>query len=108
MNPWPIVATAGAIAAAGVTSWGAVSASSELFGPTVRLTANPKALALTFDDGPNPAVTPRLLDLLDRHSARATFFVIGKFARTCPDLVREIAARGHLLGNHSETHPNLF
>jgi peptidoglycan-N-acetylglucosamine deacetylase len=48
-----------------------------------------------------------LLDLLARHDVRATFFLIGRFARRCPELVREIAARGHALGNHTETHPNL-
>ena len=106
MNPWPIAISTG-VAAAAAAAWGSVSASAELFGPTVRRTTSPKTLALTFDDGPNPAVTPGLLDVLDRHSARATFFLIGKFARACPDLVREIAARGHLLGNHTETHPNL-
>ena len=108
MNPWPIVVSAGAVTAAGITAWGAVGPSAELFGPTVRHTANTKTLALTFDDGPNPAITPRLLDLFDRHSVRATFFLIGKFARACPDLVREMAARGHLLGNHTDTHPNLI
>ena len=109
MNPLPIVVAAGAAAAAaGIAAWGAVDASSELFGPTVRHTDSARKLALTFDDGPNPAVTPRLLDLFDRHSARATFFLIGKFVRACPDLVREISARGHLLGNHTDTHANLF
>ena len=108
LNPWPIVVTAGAATAAGTTAWGAVAASSELFGPTVRHTSSARKVALTFDDGPNPAVTPRLLDLFDRHAVRATFFLIGKFARACPDLVREISARGHSLGNHTETHANLF
>jgi peptidoglycan/xylan/chitin deacetylase (PgdA/CDA1 family) len=65
-------------------------------------------VALTFDDGPNPSITPKLLDLLNRYHASATFFVIGRFARECPELVREIAARGHVIGNHTETHPNLF
>ena len=74
----------------------------------MRHTASAKKIALTFDDGPNPAVTPRLLELFDRHSVRATFFLIGKFARACPDLVREISARGHLLGNHTDTHANLI
>jgi peptidoglycan/xylan/chitin deacetylase (PgdA/CDA1 family) len=64
-------------------------------------------MALTFDDGPNPAVTPRLLDLLSRHNVRANFFLIGKFVRACPALTAEIAARGHAIGNHTETHPNL-
>lgn len=107
MNPWPI-AMISATAVAGITAWGAVAPSSELFGPTIRHTNSPKKIALTFDDGPNPRVTPKLLELFDRHSVRATFFVIGKFARACPDLVREIPARGHLLGNHTETHGNLF
>ena len=108
MNPFPIVVTASAAACAGIGAWGAVAASSELFGPTVRHTSSARKIALTFDDGPNPAVTPRLLELFDRHSVRATFFLIGKFARVCPDLVREISARGHLLGNHTNTHANLF
>jgi peptidoglycan/xylan/chitin deacetylase (PgdA/CDA1 family) len=96
------------VSAAGVAAWGAVSPSAELFGPTVRHTATTKTLALTFDDGPNPAITPQLLDLFDRHSVRATFFLIGRFARACPDLVKEISARGHLLGNHTDTHANLI
>src|SRR5467141_266251 len=108
LDPLPIVLSAGVATAAGIGTWGAVGPSSELFGPTVRHTASVEALALTFDDGPNPAVTPKLLDLFDRHSVRVTFFLIGKFARACPDLVREISARGHLLGNHTETHANLI
>jgi peptidoglycan-N-acetylglucosamine deacetylase len=108
LNPLPILVTAGAAAVAGIAAWGAVAKSSELYGPTIRHTDSANKLALTFDDGPNPAVTPQLLDLFDRHSVQATFFLIGKFARACPDLVREIAARGHLLGNHSDTHANLF
>ena len=99
---------AGVAAAAGSAAWGAVAPSSEMYGPTVQHTDAAKKIALTFDDGPNPAVTPRLLELFDRHSVRATFFLIGKFARACPDLVREISARGHLLGNHTETHANLI
>jgi peptidoglycan/xylan/chitin deacetylase (PgdA/CDA1 family) len=108
VNSWIIGASATALAAAGAAAWGAVSSSSELFGPTVRRTASGRKIALTFDDGPNPAVTPQLLDLFERHSIRATFFLIGTFARACPDLVREISARGHALGNHTDTHPNLF
>jgi peptidoglycan/xylan/chitin deacetylase (PgdA/CDA1 family) len=106
LNPWPILV--GAVAAAGSAAWGAVAPSSELYGPTVRHTPSAKTLALTFDDGPNPAVTPRLLDLFDRYSVRATFFLIGKFAWACPDLVREISVRGHSLGNHTDTHANLI
>ena len=108
MNPWPIAASAGVLAAAGIATWGAVAPWSELYGPTVRHTSSPRKIALTFDDGPNPAVTPRLLELFDRYSARATFFLIGKFARACPDLAKEISARGHVLGNHTDSHANLI
>ena len=108
MNLLPAMVSSGAAAAAGIAAWGAVAPSSELFGPTVRHTASSRKIALTFDDGPNPAVTPRLLELFDRNSVRATFFLIGKFARACPELVKEISGRGHLIGNHSDTHANLF
>lgn len=79
-----------------------------MFGRTLRRTSSPKKLAITFDDGPNPAITPKLLDLFDLHSGHATFFLIGDFVRQCPELARETAARGHSLGNHTYTHPNLF
>lgn len=107
MNPAFIAAPAVA-AAAGVIAYGAAYPQAQLFGPTVRHTNAPMQLAITFDDGPNPAITPQLLDLLDRFGARATFFVVGRFVRQCPELLRETAARGHSIGNHSETHANLF
>ncbi len=94
--------------AAALIAYGAVNPRSELFGPTVRGTNSPRRLAITFDDGPNPKVTPDLLKLLKRYQARATFFVIGRFARECPELVREIGDRGHAIGNHTQTHANLF
>jgi len=111
MNHWLIAAPAvltTAAAAAGIAAYGAVYPRSQLFGRTVSRTNSPRKLALTFDDGPNPAITPKLLDLLDRFKARATFFVIGKHARECPDLLKETAARGHVIGNHTDAHPNLF
>jgi peptidoglycan-N-acetylglucosamine deacetylase len=107
VNPWSIVVPAAAGVAAGACVWGAVYPTSELFGRTLHHTARRSAMALTFDDGPNPSITPRLLELLERHGVRATFFVVGRFARACPELVREIAARGHVIGNHTESHPNL-
>lgn len=61
---------------------------------------------LTIDDGPDPEDTPRLLDLLDAHGAKATFFVIGRKARQHPDLIREMVRRGHEIGNHTQTHPS--
>ncbi|QEL65523.1 polysaccharide deacetylase [Oryzomicrobium terrae] len=65
-------------------------------------------VALTIDDGPDPAVTPRVLDLLDRYQAKATFFCIGTRAAAHPDLVRAIVARGHQVENHSQGHPLHF
>jgi peptidoglycan/xylan/chitin deacetylase (PgdA/CDA1 family) len=109
MNPWIIAGPAIlSTAAAGLGAYGAAYPRSQLFGRTVCRTNSPRKLALTFDDGPNPAITPKLLDLLDRFKVRATFFVIGKHARECPDLLKETAARGHVIGNHTDAHPNLF
>jgi peptidoglycan/xylan/chitin deacetylase (PgdA/CDA1 family) len=64
--------------------------------------------ALTFDDGPDPATTPRVLDVLDQVGAKATFFVIVRKAEAHPELVREILARGHSVGLHSYAHDRLF
>jgi len=66
--------------------------------------AGMESIALTFDDGPSPSSTPILLDLLDRHSLQATFFVVGEKAAKYPELITEIIARGHTLGNHSWSH----
>lgn len=63
-----------------------------------------KRVLLTFDDGPNPEVTTRVLDRLEVHDAKAVFFVIGRHARRAPHLVREIVRRGHIVGNHSHLH----
>jgi peptidoglycan/xylan/chitin deacetylase (PgdA/CDA1 family) len=93
------------VAIAGTLAWGALSPESQLFGRTLIAPSRPEEFALTFDDGPNPSVTPHLLDVLERAKVRATFFLIGNFVRQCPELVREIAARGHLIGNHTMTHP---
>jgi len=66
-----------------------------------------KELALTYDDGPNDPHTLRLLDVLARHDVRATFFLIGRFVQQRPDIARRISAAGHVIGNHSFTHPLL-
>ena len=67
-----------------------------------------REIAITIDDGPDPEVTPAVLDLLDRHGARATFFCIAEHARAHRALCREIAARGHSVQNHSDCHPHSF
>jgi peptidoglycan/xylan/chitin deacetylase (PgdA/CDA1 family) len=73
-----------------------------------RAAAQRGEVALTFDDGPDPRVTPRVLDLLDGAGMKATFFVIGRHARAHPRLTAEIARRGHRVENHTYTHPHLF
>ena len=80
---------------------------SQLFGRTLIAGDDPNEFALTFDDGPNDRSTRDLLEVLDRFKARATFFLIGKFVRQKPDIVRELQAGGHLIGNHTMTHPFL-
>jgi peptidoglycan/xylan/chitin deacetylase (PgdA/CDA1 family) len=65
-------------------------------------------VALTFDDGPDPATTPRLLELLEKYKAKAAFFVIGEKAQRHPELMREIIACGHAVGNHSYSHDVLL
>src|SRR5437867_13224095 len=108
MDPWLIEVPAAAALSGAVISYAAVDPRAQLFGATLCQTASSRKLALTFDDGPNPAITPKLLDLLDRYNAKATFFVIGRFVRECPDLVKEMVERGHTIGNHTELHPNLL
>jgi peptidoglycan/xylan/chitin deacetylase (PgdA/CDA1 family) len=70
--------------------------------------AERREIAITIDDGPEPAVTPAVLDLLDRHGVKATFFCIGERARGRPALCREIAQRGHAVENHTMYHRHHF
>ena len=73
-----------------------------------RVSGRNRTVALTFDDGPDPATTPRLLALLAENGIPATFFVTGKRARAHPELIRSIAEAGHTLGNHSYAHSTLI
>ncbi len=63
-----------------------------------------KIVALTFDDGPHPIYTPQVLEILDRFGIKATFFLIGREVRSCPEIVRQINTRGHEIENHSDHH----
>lgn len=130
-RPSPLILLSAGLHAAGavslasaVASWSQVAAAlaanhavlgtagmwprSRLLGPN--LTCLPQTatfenrVALTFDDGPDPEVTPRVLDLLDAHCARATFFVIGRRADQHPGIVAEMVRRGHRVENHSYGH----
>jgi peptidoglycan/xylan/chitin deacetylase (PgdA/CDA1 family) len=101
-----LAATAVVAAATGLTlTYAALSPGSQLFGPTLIAGNDPNEVALTYDDGPNDIATDALLDLLARHNARATFFMIGSFVRQRPEIVRRVHAAGHLIGNHTQTHP---
>lgn len=66
-----------------------------------------REVSITFDDGPHPEITPKILEILEKHQARATFFVIGKRAEENPDLVLQILKKGHSIGNHSYSHSRL-
>jgi peptidoglycan/xylan/chitin deacetylase (PgdA/CDA1 family) len=70
--------------------------------------ADARGVALTFDDGPSPEHTPKILDMLDEAGVRATFFVIGRKAEAHPEIVRDIVARGHAIGVHGFAHDRLF
>ena len=67
-----------------------------------------KILALTYDDGPNDPWTMKLLDVLAKHQAQATFFMLGKYVRQRPEIARAVHEAGHAIGNHSFSHPNLI
>jgi peptidoglycan-N-acetylglucosamine deacetylase len=75
-------------------------------GTLLRVATREPAIALTFDDGPHPEDTPRVLDVLARHDARATFFMVGAAAARHPELVARVAGAGHAVANHSWDHPS--
>lgn len=77
-----------------------------LVGTITRVSTSEPVAALTFDDGPDPEFTPRLLTILERFHAKATFFMIGEAARKYPHLVEAVARAGHSIGNHSWDHPS--
>jgi peptidoglycan-N-acetylglucosamine deacetylase len=97
-----------AAAAAGYAGYASMAPESQLYGHTLTHGSDPGQMALTYDDGPNDPHTQNLLDLLAEHQAKATFFLIGKYIRHRPDLVRAIRSAGHAIGNHTESHPNLI
>ena len=72
-----------------------------------RVSTNAPFIALTFDDGPHPTNTPRLLDILKARNVKATFYVVATNAKRYPEIMRRIVAEGHEIGNHTITHPNL-
>jgi peptidoglycan/xylan/chitin deacetylase (PgdA/CDA1 family) len=103
-----IALAAAGIAVAGLAAHGTWHRNSWLFGPVLnRLPASCNAVAITFDDGPNPDATPRILDVLREEGVSATFFVLGRHAERWPGLVRRMTEEGHQLGNHGYWHRKL-
>jgi len=102
-----LAAAAGLGLAAGGFAYASRWPGSRIFGWALTAPARPGEIALTFDDGPNPAWTPKLLDVLAQHGVRATFFMLGSFAQSQQALVRRVADHGHSIGNHSWSHPDL-
>jgi len=100
-----LAATAAALTAAGYQS---MAPTGQWYGrPFTGLPQGTKQLALTYDDGPNDPHTLRLLEVLAKHDVHATFFLIGRYVRQRPEIAREIAQAGHVVGNHTFSHPLL-
>lgn len=98
----------GGLGALGLAYYNGQVPKSQLYGKTIfRNRDAGKRIALTYDDGPNPAYTPELLELLARHAAHATFFQIGKWVEREPALAKEVRDAGHAVGNHTFNHPTL-
>lgn len=104
----PVLA-ASAAAAAITAGYQSMAPTGQWYGRTfIGLARGSKQLALTYDDGPNDPHTLRLLEVLARHNVTATFFLIGRYVRQRPDIAREIVQAGHVVGNHTFTHPLLI
>jgi len=106
MLPLIIGAAAAAASAAG---YQCMAPTGQWYGRTFAgLGGGSKKLALTYDDGPNDPHTLRMLEVLAKHGVHATFFLIGRYVQDRPDIVREVVRAGHVIGNHTFTHPNLI
>lgn len=98
-----------AAAAASAAGYQSMAPTGQWYGRTFTcLPRGAKQLALTYDDGPNDPHTLRLVEVLAKHDVRATFFLIGRFVQQRPDIVRELVRAGHVIGNHTFSHPNLI
>lgn len=103
------IVSAASAAAAAAAGYQSMAPTGQWFGHAFTgLSRGSKQLALTYDDGPNDPHTQRLLDVLARHEIRATFFLIGRYVQQRPEIVRELIKAGHVVGNHTFTHPLLI
>jgi peptidoglycan/xylan/chitin deacetylase (PgdA/CDA1 family) len=105
----PALVGIAAAASAGAVGYQSMSPTGQWFGRTFASgERRSKQLALTFDDGPNDQHTLKLLDVLAKHNVHATFFMIGRYVREQPAIARVVADAGHVIGNHTFTHPRLI
>jgi peptidoglycan-N-acetylglucosamine deacetylase len=92
-----------------VAGYNTMSPTSQLYGRTfIGLPRGSRLLALTYDDGPNDPYTWRVLEMLEHHGVKATFFLIGQFVQQKPDIARALVEAGHAIGSHTWDHPNLI
>ncbi len=104
----PVLAGAVSAAAAVTAGYQSMAPTGQWFGQTFTgLACGSRQVALTYDDGPNDPHTMRLLEILAKHGVHATFFLIGRYVQQRPDIAREIVKAGHIVGNHTFTHPLL-
>jgi peptidoglycan-N-acetylglucosamine deacetylase len=98
-----------AAAAASAAGYQSMAPTGQWYGRTIASgVRGSKQIALTYDDGPNDPHTLKLLDVLAKHGVRATFFMIGRYVQQRPDIARAVAQAGHIIGNHTFTHPLLI
>ncbi len=94
---------------AGAAGYQSMAPTGQWYGRTfIGLPRGTKQIAFTYDDGPNDPHTFHLLEVLGRHEVKATFFLVGRFVQQRPDIAREIVNAGHIIGNHTFSHPNLI
>ncbi|HWY19674.1 MAG TPA: polysaccharide deacetylase family protein [Candidatus Acidoferrum sp.] len=104
-----LTVTAVSAAAAVAAGYQSMAPTGQWYGRTFTgLAHSSRQIALTYDDGPNEPHTQRLLEVLGRHGVHATFFLIGRYVRQRPEIAREIVRAGHVVGNHTFTHPLLI
>jgi peptidoglycan/xylan/chitin deacetylase (PgdA/CDA1 family) len=101
------VAAVGGTLAIAAGAWGAYNPNSRLFGPVIGRGPRQRVAFLTFDDGPNPGVTERVLEVLEREAVPATFFMVGKHVERHRDTALAVARAGHEIGNHTYSHMKL-
>lgn len=109
LHMFPLAITGAVSTAAALTAgYQSMAPTGQWFGKTFTgLPRSSRQLALTYDDGPNDPYTQRLLEVLARHGVHATFFLVGQYVKQRPEIVREIVQAGHVVGNHTFTHPLL-